>query len=165
MTSVPEIDRLVVSDDAVAARLWPGLGPRVRRAYLDDRDGWVVLRRKVEGGATLPPVTLTAEHKVFTGWARAFRAASVGQAKAAPARKAGQRAPGAVAKVAATTASTTPPRARAAAASAALPAARASLIAPALATATQVNGSGGTAVAGGLVLAGLVAVAARRKRA
>jgi hypothetical protein len=38
-------------------------------------------------------------------------------------------------------------------------------MAPAAAAVTKVKGGAGTAVAGGLVLAGLIAVAARRKRA
>ena len=161
MTSVPEFDRLVISDDAVAARIWPRLGPRVRQAYLDDRDGWVVLRRKVEAGATLPTATLAAEHKVFTGWARALRAAS-GQKKGAPTVKKGaHRAPVATAAAARAAASTRP-----GSTATTLPSAsRVALSAPALATTAQLKGSGGAAVAGGLVLAGLVAVAARRKRA
>jgi len=164
MTSVVEIDRLVVSDDAVAARLWPRLGPRVRRAYLDDRDRWIALRRKVETGATLPPTTLAAEHKVFAGWARAFQAAG-GPRKGAPTAKAGRRTPGpAATAAAATAAAASAPRANAVAA-ALSPASRVALSAPALATVPQVKGSGGTAVAGGLVLAGLIAIAARRKRA
>jgi hypothetical protein len=163
MTSVPEIDRLVVSDDAIAARLWPRLGPRVRKTYLDDRDRWIALRRQVEAGATLPAATLAAEHKVFTGWARAFRAAA-GQRNRAPTAKAVRRTPGTVAKTPATAAAA--PALRAGATATALsPASRVTLTAPALATAAQVKGSGGTAVAGGLVLAGLIAVAARRKRA
>ena len=161
MTSVTEIDRLVVSEDAVAARLWPRLGPRVRTAYLNDRDGWIALRRKVEAGATLPPATLAAEHKVFTGWARAFRAAA-GQRKGAPTAKAGRRTPGAAPNAPA--AAGPAPRADAAA-TALSPASRGALTATALATAPQAKGSGGTAVAGGLVLAGLIAIAARRKRA
>ena len=165
MTSVTEVDRLVVSDDAVAARLWPRLGPRARRTYLDDRDGWVVLRRKVEAGATLPPARLAAEHKVFSGWARAFRAAAAGQAKHAPAAKVSRRSPGAAAGAPAATAASAPGTRAHATAAAVTPAWRVALAAPALAPAAQVKGSGGTAVAGGLVLAGLIAVAARRKRA
>src|SRR5262249_52708270 len=76
MITVAQIDGLVVADDAVAARLWPRLGPRVRRAYTADRDAWVVLRRKVDAGEALPAATLSTQHKVFSGWARAFRAAS-----------------------------------------------------------------------------------------
>jgi len=164
MTSVSEIDRLVVSDDAVAARIWPRLGPRVRRAYLDDRDGWVVLRRKVEAGATLPAATLAAEHRVFIGWARAFRMAS-GQRKAAPAtKKVAHHAPVATAAPARAAASVAVPR-PGSAATTLPPASRVALSSPALATTAQLKGSGGAAVAGGLVLAGLVAVAARRNRA
>ena len=164
MTSVSEIDRLVVSDDAVAARIWPRLGSRVRRAYLDDRDGWVVLRRKVEAGATLPAATLAAEQKVFTGWARAFRVASA-QGKGAPAtKKVAHRAPAATAAPARATASVAVPP-PGSVATTLPPASRVALSSPALARTAQLKSSGGAAVAGGLVLAGLVAVAARRKRA
>jgi hypothetical protein len=141
MTTVPQIDQLVVVDDAVAARLWPRLGPRVRQAYTADRDAWVVLRRKVDAGETLPAATLAAQHKAFSGWARAFRAAS-----SRPKPAAGHR-----------------PAVSPAAAPVAAPLAAATL-APLPAVPTP-RGGAGTAVAGGLLLAGLVAVAARRKRA
>ena len=159
MTTVREIDRLVVSNDALAARLWPGLGPKVRGAYLRDRDAWVVLRRTVEAGASLPTATLAAEQKVFLGWGRALRAAAAGKTKrprpVTVARRAGAPASAAAAAAASSTraifppptAASTPPAATAAAA------------------VTKVKGGAGTAVAGGLVLAGLIAVAARRKRA
>ena len=132
MITVRDIDRLVLSDDAVAARLWPRLGPKVRDAYLHDRDARVVLRRTVESGGSLPVTTLAAQRKVFSGWARAFRAAAGGKTKHSQSATAARR--------------TTAP-------------------APAAAAVTRAGGSAGTAVAGGLVLAGLIAVAARSKRA
>ena len=155
MITVPQIDQLVVSDDAVAARLWPHLGPRVRQAYTTDRDAWVVLRRKVDSGETLPASTLAAEHKVFSGWARAFRAASSGPKRAA-ARSTSRPplSPAAAAAAAAVTPSAAP---------AGFPLAAAAL--PSLPTVPKPTGGAGTAVAGGLVLAGLIAGAARRKRA
>ena len=151
MITVQQIDRLVVSNDAVAARLWPRLGPRVRGAYTADRDAWVVLRRKVDGGETLPAATLTAQHKVFAGWARALHAAS-SRPKRAPARPTSPlaAAPVAAAAAAATPSVTAPPSAPAA---------------PALAITPKSGGGAGTAVACGLLLAGLIAVAARRKSA
>ena len=151
MTTVREIDRLVVADDAVAARLWPRLGPRVRAAYAGDRDAWVSLRRTVEAGATLPPSTLSAQRKVFSGWARAFRAAAGGRPKRSP--------------LTATSRPTVAVSAPATAAAAAAPFAPPSLAAAAITTRSQATGGAGTAVAGGLVLAGLIAIAARRKRA
>ena len=53
MITVAEVDRLVVSDDAVAARLWPRLGPRVRSAYLADRDRYVIVASN--GGSPTNP--------------------------------------------------------------------------------------------------------------
>ena len=147
MTTVRDIDRLVLSDDAVAARLWPRLGPKVRDAYIHDRDAWVVLRRTVEAGGSLPTATLAAQRKVFSGWARAFRAAAARRTKRSPLAS--------VARGAAVPATTD--------ASAAVPSPP--LLAPATVAVTKVKGGAGTAVAGGLVLAGLIAVAARRKRA
>jgi hypothetical protein len=144
MTTVREIDRLVLTDDVTAARLWPRLGPKVRDAYLRDRDAWVVLRREVASGTRLPAATLVAQQKKFSGWARAFRAAAAGKTK--------RSQPASVAQ-----------RPAAGPASAAL--AVAPLPAPAAAALTKGAGGAGTAVAGGLVLAGLIAVAARRKRA
>jgi len=166
MTSVTEIDRLVVSDDAVAARIWTRLGPRVRTAYLNDRDGCVVLRRKVEAGATLPLATLVAEHRVFTGWARALRTAAgqtprTATVKPPVRRRAGPGMPAA----AKTMATSTAPREPATAVATASPLlSRPALATPSLATAAQSKGSGGTAVAGGIVLAGLIAVAAARRK-
>lgn len=144
MTTVREIDRLVRSDDATAARLWPRLGQKVRDAYLHDRDAWVVIRRGLEPGGSVPAATLAAQQRVFSGWARAFRAAAGGKTKHAQPASA-SRLPAA-----------RPP--------AAAPALAPMLMAPAATAAAKVNSSAGTAVAGGLVLAGLIAVAARRKR-
>lgn len=140
MITVRQIDRLVVTDDDVAARLWPRLGPRVRQAYTADRDAWVVLRRKADAGETLSAATLAAQHRVFSGWARALRAAS-SRPKGSTSRKAVVPAAAAVAA----------------------PAIAAAL--PSLPAIPKPTGGAGTAVAGGLLLAGLVAVAARRKRA
>jgi len=149
--TVSDVDRLVVKDDAAAARLWPRLGPRVRKTYLQDRDRWIALRRQVEAGQTLPASTLAAERKVFSGWARAFDVAG----RPGPRRRPAPAAP--TAKSAPVAADVAP--APALAASAPAPAA------PALSAAVVKKGGAGTAVAGGLVLAGLIAVAARRKRA
>ncbi len=159
MSTVRDIDRLVVRDDAVAARLWPRLGPRVRDAYVHDRDAWVVLRRTVESGGSLPAETLVAQQKVFSGWARAFRAAAAARIKHS--RKASAIRRTAAPVSAAATATASPPAATVRSPATAAP----PLIASAAATATMVKGSAGTAVAGGLVLAGLIALAARRKRA
>ena len=148
MITVQQIDRLVVADDAVAARLWPRLGPRVRQAYTADRDGWVVLRRKVDAGETLTAATLAAQHKVFSGWARAFRAAS-----SRPKRPATSSTPRpSVAPAAAVAPAAPPPPAP-------------PLAAAALTAVPKPKGGAGTAVAGGLLLAGLDAVASRRKLA
>lgn len=142
MTTVADIDRQVNADDAVAARLWPKLGPKVRTAYLHDRDAWIVIRRDVDEGNQPSARTLAAQHKAFAGWARAFHAASK--------------------------------RPRRAKAPSPVPAAAAILTAPAVpavapgpvASVTKASvGGAGTAVAGGLVLAGVLAFAARRKRA
>jgi hypothetical protein len=149
MTTVRQVDSLVVADDAVAARLWPRLGARVRQAYLADRDGWVRLRRRVEVGESISASTLLAQHKVFSGWARAFHAA-------APARPKRSRTPLAAAQAVGPAAATTATAASVAPRSTAL-------AAPVLATASKAPGGAGTAVAGGLVLAGLIAVAARRR--
>ena len=154
MITVAEVDRLVVADDAVAARLWPRLGPRVRTAYLADRDRWIGLRRSVEGGATLSASTLAAQRKAFAGWARAFSGA--GRPRPAPAAK---RKP--VAAVAAPPAATVPTAAAAQDAAVAPPAAAAA--SPHAAVVKKSGGGAGAAVAGGVVLATLIALAARRK--
>ena len=140
MTTVADVDRQVNADDAVAARLWPKLGPKVRTAYLHDRDAWIVIRRDVDAGKQPSTQTLAAQHKAFAGWARAFHAASMRPKRAA-------------ATAAVRTAAVAPPLVPRVAAGPAPTVTKASL------------GGAGSAVAGGLVLAGLVAVAARRKRA
>ena len=76
MTTVADVDRQVNSDDAIAARLWPKLGPKVRTAYLHDRDAWTAIRRDVDAGKQPSAETLAAQHKAFAGWARAFHAVS-----------------------------------------------------------------------------------------
>jgi hypothetical protein len=154
--TVAEVDRLVVSDDAVAARLWPRLGPRVRSTYLADRDRWIGLRRIVEGGATLSASTLAAERKIFAGWSRAFSAA--GRARPAPGAKHKAVPP------AATPPAASAPQVAPAAAAAVAPTAVVPPGPPAPAV-KKSGGGAGAAVAGGLVLAGLIAVAARRKSA
>jgi len=157
MITVQQVDRLVISDDAVAARLWPRLGPRVRQAYTADRDAWVVLRRRVEAGETLPASTLAAQHKVFSGWARAFGAASSRPKRSSAPRTA---RPGAAP---ARTVAASPAAAAAAISPTGAPLAATTL--PSLPSVPKPIGGAGTAVAGGLLLASLVAVAARRKRA
>ena len=74
--TMADVDRLVLQDDAAAARLWPRLGPKVRAAYLEDRDAWVVLRRRADEGRPPTAAALATKHRAFTGWARAFRDAS-----------------------------------------------------------------------------------------
>lgn len=144
--TIVEVDQLVIQDDATAARLWPRLGPKVRGAYLEDRDAWTVLRRRADDGRPPTAAALAAKHKAFTGWARAFRA--VGRHRGPSARPAGTVAAPLPAKGVTATAVAAP-----------LAAAPASLVDH------SSTGGVGTAVAGGMVLAGLVALAARRKRA
>ncbi|HZL19086.1 MAG TPA: hypothetical protein VFG23_15215 [Polyangia bacterium] len=76
MTTVAEVDRQVNSDDAIAARLWPKLGPKVRTAYHHDRDAWTAIGRDVDTGKQPSAETLAGRHKTFAGWARALRAVS-----------------------------------------------------------------------------------------
>ena len=143
--TIAEVDQLVIQDDATAARLWPRLGPKVRAAYLQDRDAWTVLRRRADDGRPPTAAALAAKHQAFTGWARAFRA--VGRHRRPAARPAGFVAAPLPAKGAAAIAVAAP-----------FPAAPASIVA------RSSTGGVGTAVAGGMVLAGLVALAARRTR-
>lgn len=159
MITVRDIDRLVLSDDAVAARIWPRLGPKVRDAYLHGRDAWVVLRRTVEAGGTLPVATLAGQQKVFSGWARAFRAAAAGRTKRPLPARVARRLGDPESPTAA--AAAPPAHATVLSPSPALP----PLMAPGAGAITKAGGGAGTAVAGGLVLAGLIAVAARSKRA
>jgi hypothetical protein len=142
MTTVADIDRQVNATDAVAARLWPKLGPKVRTAYLHDRDAWVVIRRDVDAGKQASAQVLAAQHRAFGGWARAFHAASKRPKRA----KATAAVPSAAAVLAVPTGPAVAPGAAA--------------IVPKASV-----GGAGTAVAGGLVLAGVLALAARRKRA
>jgi hypothetical protein len=145
MTTVADVDRQVNRDDAIAARLWPKFGPKVRAAYLHDRDAWTAIRRDVDAGKQPSGETLAAQHKLFAGWARAFHAVSTPH----------KRRP------------SVPPTVTAAAPVAAAPAIVApgtAPEAPPLAAVKRSSGGAGSAVAGGLVLAGLIAVAARRKR-
>lgn len=158
MITVRQVDSLVVADDAVAARLWPRLGARVRQAYIADRDGWVRLRRRVEAGEVLSQATLAAQRKVFSGWARAFHAAGTTRPKRAPNSKQPPRSPTPFAAAPAVG-----PAVALSATAASVPPGSSALAAPALAAVSKAPGGAGTAVAGGLVLAGLIAVAARRR--
>jgi hypothetical protein len=142
VTTVADVDRLVQKDDAVAARIWPRLGPKVREAYLHDRDAWIAVRREVDAGKEPSAEALAASHKAFGGWARAFHAASRPRKRAHVAQ---------------------PPSRAAAAPPSAAPASVAAP--PPLATVQRASAGSGVAVAGGLALAGLIAFAARRKRA
>ena len=143
MTTVAEVDRLVLKDDAVAARIWPRLGPKVREACLHDRDAWIALRRQGDAGKAPSAEALSASHRAFAGWARAFHAVSRPRTRAPGAQQPSQAA--------AFPASAAP-------ASVAAPP-------PAFATVQRASAGSGVAVAGGLALAGLIAFAAGRKRA
>jgi hypothetical protein len=146
MTTVANVDRLVVAADASVAHYWPRLGPKVRTAYLDDRNKWIALRNAPDKGASAPATTLETHRRVFTGWLRAFKtvAARPRPHRVTPNTAARAEAP------------RVPPVAEAAKPAAA---------APALAAVSRGTGGAGAAVAGGLVLAGLIAVAAKRRRA
>ena len=152
MTTVAEVDRLVRSDDAVAARLWPKLGPKVRGAYLHDRDAWIAVRRDVDAGKQPTAETLEGHRKALAGWARAFHAASKPRMRARPTPPAAATAPAVVGPK-----STAPAKPE--------PVPPSVAVMPAEASVKQSGVGAGRAVAGGLVLAGLIAVAARRKRA
>jgi hypothetical protein len=145
MTTVADIDRQVNSDDAIAARLWPKLGPKVRTAYLHDRDAWTAIRRDVDAGKEPSAETLAAQHKAFAGWARAFHAVSASHKH----RSSAPPTVTATAPVATAAAAVTPP-----------PTVDKT---PPLAAVKGSTSGAGSAVAGGLVLAGLIAIAARRK--
>jgi hypothetical protein len=147
VTSVADVDRLVVAADGAVAHYWPRLGPKVRNAYLDDRNKWIEIRRAPDAGASATPATLETQRRVFTGWVRAFKAVG---ARPRPHKRAAS---------AAAAPSKAPP------AAAPVPAAPPVAAAPALARVSRGTGGAGTAVAGGLVLAGLIAVAARRRKA
>jgi hypothetical protein len=141
MTTVADVDRLVVAADGSVAHYWPRLGPKVRTAYLDDRNKWIALRNAPDKGASASPATLETHRRVFAGWQRAFKTV----ARPRPHQ--------------ATAASPAPVP------GAAKPAAIASAVPPALAVASRGTSGAGAAVAGGLVLAGLIAFAAKRRHA
>ena len=145
MTTVADVDRLVVASDGAVAHYWPRLGPKVRTAYLGDRNKWIAIRSAPDGGANTPPSTLETQRRVFSGWVRAFKAVAsrprVAKPPARPPAPAGQAT------------AIAPPSTPTAAAT------------PALATVSRGTSGAGAAVAGGLVLAGLIAVAANRRRA
>jgi hypothetical protein len=146
VTTVADVDRLVVAADSAVAHYWPRLGPKVRNAYLDDRNKWIEIRQAPDAGASATPATLETQRRVFTGWGRAFKAVGARprpRKPAAPPVAAPSKAPPAAAMP-----SVTPSPAAASA----------------LATVSRGTGGAGAAVAGGLVLAGLIAIAARRRK-
>jgi hypothetical protein len=156
VTTVAEVDRLVQDDDAVAARLWPSLGSKVRDAYLRDRDAWIGLRQEINKGTTPADDVLIARRSTFSGWARAFRTAPrhqhLGRRPSDKLRK-GSPATQALAK---TPASTSPGPGAAAPV-------RSTPVVPAERSSA---GSGvAAAVVAGLAVTGLVIAAARRNRA
>jgi hypothetical protein len=149
MTTVADVDRLVVAADQSVAHYWPRLGPRVRTAYLADRNKWIALRNAPDKGASTPAATLETHRRVFTGWLRAFKTVA-----ARP-----RRHPTTASAAAAVAAPVAPP------AASTKPATVAPVAPIALAAAGRGTSGVGAAVAGGLVLAGLIAVAANRRRA
>jgi hypothetical protein len=121
----------------------------VRAAYTRDRDAWIALRRDVDAGKTPTAAVLAAQQKAFAGWARAFQAAARARPTAARAKPTTAVAPRVV-----------PPEPGGTGTEVAAPPSP-----PAMATASASSGAGaGAAVAGGLVLAGIIAVAAKRRR-
>lgn len=153
--TIAAVDRLVIQDDEAAARLWPTLGSKVRDAYLADRDAWIVLRRKADAGSPPSTKVLASSQRTFAGWARAFHVAGRTPRRRGSAHTAPIVAVPTAQTRAATTASSTVRE------PAALPATSAVAEIPKPGRAGSATG----AVAGGLVLAGLLAFAARRKRA
>jgi hypothetical protein len=147
VTTVADVDKLVVAADGAVAHYWPRLGPKVRNAYLADRNKWITIRQAPDAGASATPAVLETQRRVFTGWLRAFKAVG-----------ARPRPPKPPAPTAAAPSQTAPPVA-------APPVTPSAAAAPALATVSRGTGGAGTAVAGGLVLAGLIALAARRRKA
>jgi hypothetical protein len=144
VTTVADVDRLVIVADSAVARRWPRLGPKVRAAYLDDRNRWIEIRRGPDGGATSSAATLDRQRRVFEGWLRAFRAVA-----ARPhAQKARVSTSPALPNVPAAAPLSTP----------------SAPMLPTTPSASRGSGGAGAAVAGGLVLAGLVAAAAARRR-
>jgi hypothetical protein len=147
VTTVADVDRLVVASDGAIAHYWPRLGPKVRTAYVEDRNKWIAIRSAPDGGAASAPSVLETQRRVFGGWLRAFKAVAAHRAaRKAPAlpRPTTPAAPSAPP----VTANNTPPT-----------------VPPALAAASRGASGAGAAVAGGLVLASLIAFAARRRRA
>jgi hypothetical protein len=145
MTTVADVDRLVVASDGAVAHYWPRLGPKVRTAYLGDRNKWIAIRSAPDGGAATPTSTLETQRRVFGGWVRAFKA--VGARPHPP--KVAVRGPAPAGRAPAVAPPSTP----------------AAPTTPALATVSRGTSGAGAAVAGGLVLAGLIAAAASRRRA
>ncbi|HVZ70918.1 MAG TPA: hypothetical protein VHJ20_00970 [Polyangia bacterium] len=143
MTTVADVDRLVLAADGAVAHYWPRLGPKVRNAYLDDRNKWIAIRQAPDAGASVTAEALETQRRVFSGWGRAFKAVGARPRLRKPAAAPSKTAPAVAAPLVAPSATT----------------------APALATVSRGTGGAGTAVAGGLVLAGLIAVAARRRKA
>jgi hypothetical protein len=150
VTTVADVDRLVVAADGAVAHYWPRLGPKVRNAYLDDRNTWIALRTAPDKGTSAPPATLETQRRVFAGWVRAFKSVAarprVHREAAHPTLQATQAPPPFPGPPSPTHASTAAPL-------------------PALTAIRRETSGAGAAVAGGLVLAGLIAVAARRRRA
>jgi hypothetical protein len=145
MTTVADVDRLVVASDGAVAHYWPRLGPKVRTAYLDDRNRWIAIRSTPDGGAATPASALETQRRVFSGWVRAFKAVG---ARPHP-LKAPARTPVPAGRATSVAPTSTPT----------------AVATPALATVSRGTSGAGAAVAGGLVLAGLIAVAANRRRA
>jgi len=143
VTTMADVDRLVVAADGAVAHYWPRLGPKVRNAYLDDRNKWIAIRQAPDAGASATAETLETQRRVFAGWGRAFKAVGSRPRPRKPAGAPTKAAPAVAAPLVAPSATT----------------------APAVATVRRGMGGAGTAVAGGLVLAGLIAVAARRRKA
>lgn len=154
MTTVADVDRLVQEDDSVAARLWPHLGPRVRDAYLRDRDAWISLRREVEKGTPPRDDVLNARRSAFAGWGRAFGVAARKSDAGRRSPRAQQRSvPAARALATSPSSPTAVPAAVSQARPAVPPLAHSSASAPLTA-----------ALVAGLAVSGLVMFAARRNR-
>jgi hypothetical protein len=146
MIAVADVDRLVADDDGIAAGVWPRLGARVRKAYVGDRNAWLAARKAAEG-STPPAALLARHHRVFDGWARAFRAARRQAVSPATRHQAAQHRRRQPTPAAATTA-VPPPTAAS----------------PSSPPASQMGTGTKVAIAGGLLLLGAAALAGRRKR-
>lgn len=140
MTTVAEIDRLVLQDDKLMAALLPRLGPKVRAAYAKDRDSWIVLRTGSAAGRPISPADLSKHKQAFAGWLRALRT-KTGQPGGAP------RPSARAAKVAAPVAATARPGGAAPPASAAVK-----------------SGHHGAWLAAGAIAVGLVGLGMKRRR-